>query len=320
MSTHEVFLAVLAREYYEENVSKVGLAKKYGISRFQAARLLEEARAKGIVRIEIRLPESTHDIDTTALAERLGLARIVLAPPVVPGTEPGAHALAVRTALARATAEQLSNDAFEGATIGVSWSRTLAESATYVTELPRCEFVQLAGAIGETGPNASAGFLYRLGHLADAPTRAIWAPLFVDDAATADGLYRQPEIAETLARADHLDMATVAFGSWQRGVSTVFDRAPAYLRRRATQAGAVLECSGRLFDAQGAPVSVIDDQVVAVTREQLRHTPRVIGVAAGATTATTVIAATRTGIFDTLIVGNELAAVLDANLDELLGA
>src|SRR4051812_9515788 len=48
-----VLTASVARRYYLDGKSKVEIADELGLSRFQVARLLDTARAGGLVRIEI---------------------------------------------------------------------------------------------------------------------------------------------------------------------------------------------------------------------------------------------------------------------------
>ena len=48
-----VLSATVARRYYLEGASKSDIATELGLSRFKVARLLEGARASGIVRIEL---------------------------------------------------------------------------------------------------------------------------------------------------------------------------------------------------------------------------------------------------------------------------
>ena len=48
--------ANVARRFFIDGRSKSEIAAEYGVSRFKIARILDEARATGIVRIEIRLP------------------------------------------------------------------------------------------------------------------------------------------------------------------------------------------------------------------------------------------------------------------------
>jgi DNA-binding transcriptional regulator LsrR (DeoR family) len=49
-------LAEVARRYYLDNTSKVDIAKQLDLSRFKVARLLEDARSRGIVQIQIKNP------------------------------------------------------------------------------------------------------------------------------------------------------------------------------------------------------------------------------------------------------------------------
>jgi DNA-binding transcriptional regulator LsrR (DeoR family) len=49
-----VLAAAVARRYYLEGETKVEIAGQLGLSRFKVARLLEEARASGIVRTDGR--------------------------------------------------------------------------------------------------------------------------------------------------------------------------------------------------------------------------------------------------------------------------
>ena len=51
-----VLTATVARRYYLEGATKSDIAAELGLSRFKVARLLDEARATGVVRIEADLP------------------------------------------------------------------------------------------------------------------------------------------------------------------------------------------------------------------------------------------------------------------------
>src|SRR5688572_16943115 len=61
----QVLLASVARRYYLSGQSKVQISADLGLSRFQVARMLERARATGLVRIEIGAPGSI-DLDTSS--------------------------------------------------------------------------------------------------------------------------------------------------------------------------------------------------------------------------------------------------------------
>ena len=46
----------IARRYFVDGHSKVRIGEEFGLTRFKVARILEEARRSGLVRIEIGLP------------------------------------------------------------------------------------------------------------------------------------------------------------------------------------------------------------------------------------------------------------------------
>lgn len=49
-------LRAISTDFYLEGRSKVDIAKEYGLSRFQVARMLDTARERGIVTITVRDP------------------------------------------------------------------------------------------------------------------------------------------------------------------------------------------------------------------------------------------------------------------------
>lgn len=308
--SHEELLAEIGRAHYLDGKSKVEIANTYGISRFHVARLLDEARSSGVVRIEIVSPQAAAPVDTALIREVLGVNKVII-------TGSSSDAEREREILAEAAAVELSARARAGSTVGIAWSRTLATTAKRVTKLPKCNIVQLAGALPAANDGHSFEILHRLGALSGGETWPLFAPLVVDDAATAASLRKQPEIATALAKADSLDLAVVAIGAWSPGLSTVWERVSNTDRREATAAGAVTECSGRLINAAGHPVkTAMDERIMAVTIEQLQATREVIAVATGPERADAVNAACRAGIVSTLIADESLIAALTARAME----
>lgn len=308
MLSHQELLAHIGRDYYLENMPKVDIADRYNISRFQVARLLEEARTTGIVDITVHFPPER--ADTGWIESLLGIQHVVVADTAA--DEP--HA---RTILGKATAKEIARIARAGTTIGISWSRTLDIASRHIETLPKSDIVQLAGALPTAGDGNPMEIIQRLGRLSGGRTWPLWAPLVVDDVTTAAGLLRQPEIAEALAKGDSLDLAVVAVGAWKPNQSTVWERVDNKVRRDASESGAVSECSGRLLDAEGHPVvTELDARVIAVTVEQLKRTPHVIAVAQGAARAEAVRAAAKAGFITTLIIDRPLAAALAGTSDK----
>lgn len=308
--SHEELLARISSEYYLENRSKVEIAGTYNVSRFQVARLLAEARERGIVEIKVHFPSRVSAADIRRIESVLGIGEVIVA-------DTTGDVIQARGILAKAAAAEVSRQAPADGTLGISWSRTLDVASRLVRELPRCDIVQLAGALPAEGDSNPLELIQRLGHLSGGLTWPLWAPLVVEDPTTAAGLRRQPEIAGALAKADSLDLAVVAIGAWKPGTSTVWERADAEVREAAVEAGAVAECSGRLLNAAGVPVeSGLDEQIIAVTIKQLQRTPKVIAVAQGEARAEAVLAVAKAGFVTTLIVDAPLAQAITDLIDE----
>lgn len=286
------------------------IAAQFGVSRFQVATLLKQARDQGVVTIEIRDPRRPSRDDD--LARMLGVERVQVVD--VSGTTEIEGTERVGTAVMGALRQTLRSRM----TVGISWSRTMDLAAKFLPDLPPCTIVQLAGALQVPGSGTLPQVISNLGASPDITTLPIHAPLVVDGAATARDLMRQPEIAQALERADGLDLAVVAIGAWQAGESSVWEKVAAADRDEALAAGAVGEISGRLFDAAGDHVATaLDDRLIGVRYDQLRRTPHVVAVAHGPARAAAVVAAAAAGFVTHLIVDSTLAEALVDLLETL---
>lgn len=282
----------------------MAIARTHGISRFQVARLLDEAREEGIVRIEIRRPGCGVDVDADALAKLLGIGRVVVVRTVT-------DELVLRDDQARVLAAELMREVKTGMTVGISWSRTLGLVSRHVRELPNCDIIQLAGAPPGHGSGNPLELVQLLGRVSGGQAWPMWAPLVVDSAATSSGLRRQPEIAEAMRKADMMDLAVVAIGAWASNLSSVWARVDNTVRQDGSDRGAVAECSGRLIAADGSDVpSDLDARIMSVRLDQLRRTPKVLAVAQGAERADAVQACIAARIVHTLIADESLALEL----------
>jgi DNA-binding transcriptional regulator LsrR (DeoR family) len=300
-----VLLAELSRAYYLDDVSKVDIAKAFGMSRFQVARLLEQARATGVVSIEVhdpRLPRSDREV---ALADALGVdtARIVELDETDDDRRVEQFGAVVLTAMR--------DEIRPGMTIGVSWSRALDRAARFLPALPPCSVVQLTGAFEVSGSGTFNRMLMQLDRRAGIQTYPLYAPLVVDQRSTAEDLRRQPVIADALAHAEALDLAVVAIGAWLPGESAVWEKVTPEVQQACTRAGAVAEFSGNFLNAQGATVQTpLDGRVIAIGLPQLQTARNVIGFAYGPRRATALRAAVASGAFSSVIVDSTLASAV----------
>lgn len=298
-----VLAGAVARRHYVDDRSKVEIAEEFGLSRFQVARILTEARARGWIRVEITLPGHLDDELSLALRDATGVREaVVVEAPAQPET-------ATRDELAAVVAELVAETVRPGQVLGLTWSRTIEAMARRLQRLAPCTVVQLAGSISVEGSSAGTVEVVRsVAASAGGEALPIYAPLVVEDAATAAGLRRQREIARALDRSKALDVAVVSVGSWGPGLSTVWDAVTEAERAEALARGAVGESGARLFDAAGRDVTGdFDERVVGVTLQELRDTPVVIATAYGARRAEAALAAVRGGFVTTLVADAALA-------------
>lgn len=298
---HRRLLVQLARAYYVDRRSKVQIATDFGLSRFQVARMLDEAHDSGVVTITIESGAPEEDDRAEELARRLGLRSIVVV---------DESSRDVTTTMGRAALRFIDAQARPGQRIGLSWSRTLDAAAAFVPTLPRSTVVQLAGALQLDDNPPRQEVFTRLGQDPAVSMTRLYAPLLVTAAETATDLLALPEIRLALSAADDLDLALVSVGAWQGDLSSVRLKCTPDQRREAADAGAVAEMSGRLIDAAGKPVETINDRVIAVSLEQLRAAGTTVGVAHGAARADAVRATAASGVIDVLIIDDALASAL----------
>ena len=296
----------VARRYYHRDQSKVAIAKSFGLSRFQIARMLTDARRDGLVRIEIGAPGRRDRELAAALQDRLRLAKAV-----VVDSSPGSPHMAVEH-VGRALGEELAAALRPGAALGLAWSSTTVAMADSLTRLRPCSVVQLAGAIyPPAGMPGSVEVTRRVAQAADGDAHTVYAPLVVADADTANGLRRQPEIADVLTRARSLDIAVLSVGAWRPSASAVYDLLSPAEQEEVAAAGVCGEISGRLFDAEGRIVQApLSNRVIGATAADLQSVGHLVVSAHGAFRAQATRAAVRAGLVHTLVADTELATAL----------
>jgi DNA-binding transcriptional regulator LsrR (DeoR family) len=296
-------LADIARSYYLDDLSMVEIARTFGLSRFKVARCLHLARVTGIVKISVAAPAAANQPLSEQLAERLELTECV----VVDTTGSAQNA---RDQVAGAAALVLPRLVKDGDLLGLTWSRTVESTVDQLTELPSCSVVQLAGSFSPTLGDG-LDLVHRAARLSGGVAYAVHAPLVVDDPDVATALRRQPGIADTLRRADRLDVSVISIGAWKAGCSTVWEAVPWSIREAALEAGAVAEVTGRLLGADGQAIdSLLDRLVISASLEQLRDPVERLALATGPDRAAPIVAAVRAGLVTRLVTTAQVARIL----------
>lgn len=302
----------VAHLYYERELSQHDIGRMVGLSRPMVSRLLNRARAEGVVKIQIAYPTD----DSSSLRQELE-QRFALEEAVIVDVDPGLSAADLTRDIALAASRYLSNVASTRKVIGFSWGKTL--SAMVDQTLPQLHenllLVQLLGGTG--GPDEvfqASDIVRRLSGLFRCRVSSLPSPGFVDNPALRKMLLQNEQVARALNEAKACEIAFVGIGSLDDPASVnpilLKPGAKEALRRR----GAVGDISLRYFDGDGVPVEgEVANQVVGLTPDELRSIPVRVGVAGGSQKASAILGALRGRWVNVLITDAATAeAVLSA--------
>ena len=301
-----VLTASVARRYYLDGRSKVEIAEEFSLSRFKVARLLDDARNSGLVRIEIGHP-GVVDVELSArLMEALGLIHCVVT------DTPDDHPASLREHLGAAAAELLTEIVTPEDVLGLSWARSVSAMAGALRALAPVAVVQLTGALARPGADDSSIELVReVARVAGGPAYYFYAPMAVPDPTTARALRGQPEVARAFGLIGSVTKAVAGVGAWEPEQSTLYDAAGEAERAELRQSGVCAEVSGVLIDRDGEPVPApLTERMIGITAVQMRAVPEVIGIVYGLAKSRAVLAAVRGGYVDSLVTHSTLATAL----------
>jgi len=293
----------VSRAYYLDDKSKSEISAQLGISRFKVARLLDEARASGVVTISVNDDGVGPDM-AEQLKEHLGIRHAIV-------IETHGDATQARAQVGRATGAYLQDTLTKGELLGLAWGRTLTAMTDDLDRLPAVDSVQLNGVLGYDLPNPVSEIVRTVAMITGRPARAIFAPYYIDDARTAAALRCQPEVAAVLAAFDRVTTAVASVGSLTPRVTRVLDSLPAHVQELLLNSGAQAEFCGIPFDESG---QVIDPRFLrhclSISVDQLRKVNRVIASAAGSEKARAMMSVCRSGIINEVIVDADLAQAI----------
>ena len=294
-------LHTVAKLHYEADLSQVEIARRLNVSAPTISRLLRRAREEGIVRIEIPDIETPEELNRR-LVETLGLKQAAVV------EAPEANLLA---ALAGPVGQMLQEAGLRrDSVLAIGWGR--AVRAVIEAGLPEIQgviTVPATGGMQQSAPHFQINEFVRLAaeQLGGTP-RFIHAP-YLPSPESRDAFLSDPVIHENVALWERLDAAIVGIGLTHtaEGASS----ATPHEQALAHAAGDVVR---HYFDVDGTQVPWEgESRLIAVTPEQLRATPLVIGVAASTRKVPAIRGAIRAGLVNALVTDVRTAqAVLES--------
>ncbi len=298
----------VAKAYYEDDLTQEEIGDRFALSRVKVCRLLNRARASGIVRISVSLPGAGCGDLERRLEQRFGLREAVIAPRT--------SRLPLLERLGAAAASLFTRAVRGREVVGITWGGTLR---AFVESLPRLQLpelrvVQIIGGLGsmDTGVNG-AELTRRLAERCGARPRMIQAPGIVASREVRTALLADPQVAEAIELGKQADVLLVTIG--------VPARTPALLGPGAllkpgeleglVKRGAVGDIAFRYFDAAGRYLETeLDERVVGLDAQALARIPRRIAVAGGPEKAAGIRAALQGGLVNVLVTDEETAESL----------
>lgn len=298
--------ALVARRFYIDERQKSEIADEFGISRFKVARLLDEAKSAGIVRIYIDIPTEA-DIELgERLANSFGLRHALVAS--VPRDNPEA----AQTMVANLAADYLKSTLSPEDVLGITWGSTVARVIDEIDLLPAIDTVQMVGGVRSSGLDTNGTELVRrLSDVSGGAAFPLLAPLIVDSPITATALRSEAAVSQAMDQFDRLSVAVVGVGSWTPRRSSLIDEMRDADVDALLAAGAVADVGAVVLDGQGHLLdSPTSERALSITLPELRAIPTVIAVAGGLEKVKAIRAILSSGVVDVIATDSLVASQL----------
>ncbi|ATG55981.1 transcriptional regulator [Brachybacterium ginsengisoli] len=299
----------VARLYYDRGFSQSQVASELNLSRSNVSRILSQAKERGIVEIIIHDPSGPPQRVATleqGLRAEYGLRDVH----VVSATPSSAAEVTARQGAA------VLSDRLPGVSrVGVSWGQAVQSVIDHLDQQelhPVPELLPLVGGLSALDQLASGESVLRaLASKLGSRPLTLYAPAVLESAETVRSLRTESSIASVLEAAATVELALVGIGS--AGVHSsvhIMERMKlsAAEQRLVEEQRPVGDICARMVDADGRPVGPpADERVLAVTFDELRAIPEVIGVVFGVEKAPGVSGVLRSGVLDTVVLDEHLA-------------
>jgi DNA-binding transcriptional regulator LsrR (DeoR family) len=282
-------LHTVAKLHYEADLSQVEIARRLNVSAPTISRLLRRAREEGIVRIEIPDIETPEELNRR-LVQTLGLKHAAVV------DAPEANLLA---ALAGPVGQMLREAGLRrDSVLAIGWGRAVrAVIEAGLPEIPGIVTVPATGGMQQSAPHFQINEFVRLAaEQFQGTPRFIHAP-YLPSPESRDAFLGDPLIHENVALWQRLDAALVGIGLTHtaEGASSATPHEQALAHAAGDVVRHYFDVDGTLVPWEG------ESRLIAVTPEQLRATPLVIGVAVSTRKVPAIRGAIRAGLVNALV-------------------
>lgn len=309
MLSREALLVHVSELYYDQGMSQQNIAEIMGLSRPTVSRLLEEARACGVVEITVHSPLKKDAQLSSRLRLELGLRDAVV---LSGGYE---YEKALRRC-AQAAGEAFRAVLENGMTVGISWGRALRHFCNLLPELEHTfniNVVQMIGCLGTGNPHLDGLELsLTLAKKLNGTFRNVYAPVYVESELVQSYLMGEPSVELAIRQANQADIVVTGIGSIRDKGGSLYNSGYFDDAQRETllEDGVVAILQGRLLNREGGEVALPGRYVIGAELDAMRRAKWRIGINATAQRAEETLAAVRSGCINMLVVDEPLAREL----------
>jgi DNA-binding transcriptional regulator LsrR (DeoR family) len=303
--SNRALLHTVARLHYEADLPQIEVARRLGVSAATVSRLIRRAREEGIVRIEI-LPYATPEETSVQLKLALGLRHVA----IVDASEGNLLA-----SLAGPVGTMLKDAGMgAGSVLALGWGRAVREVIrSGLPRLPGVVTVPATGGMQQAAAHFQINEFVRMAaeQMGGTP-QFIHAP-YLPSHETRSAFLSDLTIRDQVALWDRVDAAIV-------GVGLPHAVDPVHAGAATSSELALLNAAGDVirhyFGAMGDLIPWEGDQrLIALSVEQLRAVPLVIGVAVTPAKAAAIIGAARARLVNAIVTDTSTAEAILAKLE-----
>ncbi|MFK8034311.1 MAG: sugar-binding transcriptional regulator [Hyphomicrobiales bacterium] len=305
--TTDEWLARAAHQYYVLGLTQNDVAKRLGVTRFKAHRMIATARERGMVRIEIDVASSSRLDLERRIIERYGLSQVMVTP------SDSTDTFSLSQVIGHYAASMIAPMIVDDMTVALSWGHTLRSLATSIepASYRNLHIVPLIGSLSQKSSIDRFEATTMLAQKLGGECYYLPSPIICDNKTAQKAIASQPVLQRVLTQGRQADLSIVSVGgehlSSLRQTGVLNDGE----YESVCAAGCIGNFLGRFIDNKGVPIDhEINERIVGVSPVESKQIPSRILVSGGPNKTMAIHAVIANGYATGLITDEDTANAL----------
>jgi len=294
----------VAMMYYNDNLTQQEISSKLGMTRQSISKLLNEARTKGIVEINIINPLKSVQAISDKIVDRFKIKNAVTVPSDFDDDSMN------RTIIAQKAVEHINSLISSGnSNIGISWGRTVYSFIKIFISENHNNQLNVFPLVGASNENAPYFMINEMVRIFSEKTKA--KPTFIyipvnPGSSEEYGLFSRTRAYREISQIwKNTDIAVVGIGSLKAKSRSVRQEYPGedVLALKMENKDPVGDICTNYFDLEGNIIKPDDYlRLISINEDELRNIKNVVALAGGLEKVEAIIGALRTGLISDIII------------------